>query len=404
MNKQRAPNLRVDFARDGRSVKLTDADGGESTIPCRLTDTEASEYRKFLKRSLDQVKDLVRGQNLTLENASQALGKLNERGLTLVWQIFGESSEQVVNIFQKSFPAWRAEGAPAVMSVTAELSRFIPIEFLPLFELSEWPIVDDLATLEAAARRFPGFSVIVRREFPNTSISQDIVIKNEPKLPLKCFVNRSLRGSETEVNFFKSNESYIDIDGPWPMSKLSSSEFSKSIASYLRYADERFDGQPRAPIDQIQHFICHCEIDEDVSSDSILRFSDGNEVTISALEAKFAIPSSKNKPQFGPLIFLNACGTSRVDPMAVTSFPRFFLEENRNRGFIGTETNVPDSFAAEFSRRFYRGLLKGLSLGRAIHDAKWGMLRDRMSPLGILYTVYADPDLHVSKPVNDVDW
>jgi len=400
MSTRRGPNLRVDFARDGRSVKLTDAEEGETTIPCRLSDTEATEYRKFLKRSLDQVKDFVRGQNLTIEHAAQALDKLNERGLTLVWQIFGENSEQVVGLFQKSFPLWRAGGDPAVISVTAELSRFIPIEFLPLFELAEWPAIEDFATLERAARRFPGFSAIIRREFRNISISQDTVLENEPKLRLKCFVNRSLRGAETEISFFKSNESYIDIDGPWPTGRLSSrDEFTKRMAGYLRYADERFDGLPRTPADQIQHFICHCEIDEVVSSDSILRLSDGNEVTISALEAKFAIPG-REKPQFGPLIFLNACGTSRVDPMAVTSFPRFFLEENRNRGFIGTETNVPDSFAAEFSQRFYQGLLSGNRLGKAIHDAKWSMLRDRLSPLGILYTVYADPDLHVSKPVD----
>jgi hypothetical protein len=86
--------------------------------------------------------------------------------------------------------------------------------------------------------------------------------------------------------------------------------------------------------------------------------------------------------------------------MAVVSFPKFFLKENRNRGFIGTETNVPDGFAAEFSQMFYRSLLRGVSLGRAIYDAKWAMLREKNSPLGILYTVYADPDLCVSKPVD----
>jgi hypothetical protein len=81
--------------------------------------------------------------------------------------------------------------------------------------------------------------------------------------------------------------------------------------------------------------------------------------------------------------------------MAATSFPRFFLQDNRNRGFIGTETNVPDAFAANFSRYFYSGLLNGLNLGEAIYEAKWAMLKN-CNPLGILYTNYADPELRVS--------
>ena len=86
--------------------------------------------------------------------------------------------------------------------------------------------------------------------------------------------------------------------------------------------------------------------------------------------------------------------------MAVTSFPRFFVEENNNRGFIGTETNVPDEFAAAFSAAFYTSLLSGSTLGKAIHDAKWKMLLEKNNPLGIIYTVYADPDLHVSRKVD----
>lgn len=402
MDIQRAPKLRIEFARDGGSITMLDTEDKEHTFPCRLDDRCADEYRKILKKILDQVKDLVRKQNLTVEDASSAFDVLNQKGLTLLWQIFGDKREQVVGVFGDCFKEWCTETEPAVITVAAELSRFIPIELLPLFQLSIWPLSDDLSTLEEGARRFPGFSAIIRREFPNIRVSQDLVLQNEPKLPLKCFVHRGLHGVEAEMGFFKNNQEHIDVDGPWPVGKMPRREFSKALANYLQYADQTFDGQDRSPIDQIQHFICHCEIDEIVSSDSLLRFSDGNDATISDLQAFFAIPSGKNRPQSGPLIFLNACATSRINPMAVTSFPRFFIEENGNRGFIGTETNVPDSFAAEFSQCFYRGLLKGLSLGRAIYDAKWEMLRERKNPLGILYTVYADPDLHVSKGVGVV--
>jgi hypothetical protein len=401
MSVQRAPILSIKFAADGNSMLLTDAGEKEYLIPCRLSDRDAGEYRKALKAGLDTLKNSLRGSSLRVIDAAIALDGLNRRGLSVVWQIFGDQLERVTEIFQQSYPAWRSETEPAVMTVAAELSRFVPFELLPLFELSEWPVSDDLPTLEAAARRFPGFSTIVRRVFLDLDVSQDLVLQNEPKLPLKCFVYRKLGGADAEIDFFKDNASYIDMDsGPWPAARMKRADFSRSLARYLRHADQSLDGQARLPMDQIQHFACHCEIDENLSSDSVLRFSDGNEATIAELQSYFAIPDGTSRPPSGPLIFLNACGTSRIDPMAVVSFPKFFLKENRNRGFIGTETNVPDGFAAEFSQMFYRSLLRGVSLGRAIYDAKWAMLREKNSPLGILYTVYADPDLCVSKPVD----
>jgi hypothetical protein len=76
-----------------------------------------------------------------------------------------------------------------------------------------------------------------------------------------------------------------------------------------------------------------------------------------------------------------------------------FLVENGNRGFIGTETRIPDQYAAAFSEQFYTELLQGRPLGEAVHAARWTLLRRHNNPLGILYTVYADPDMRVRKPV-----
>ena len=100
-----------------------------------------------------------------------------------------------------------------------------------------------------------------------------------------------------------------------------------------------------------------------------------------------------------PLVFFNACSSSANDPAEVTSFPKLFLDRFRNRGFIGTETEVPDAVAEAFSRQFYAALLSKLPLGQAVHDAKRSMLVRYRNPMGILYTVYADPDLEVSRQV-----
>ena len=55
-------------------------------------------------------------------------------------------------------------------------------------------------------------------------------------------------------------------------------------------------------------------------------------------------------------MFLNACGSAAVDVFSASSFVKLFIE-NGNRGFLGTETRVPDTFAAKLSRRFYQELL-----------------------------------------------
>jgi hypothetical protein len=400
MSSLRAPGLRIEPAPDGKSLVIYDREEGKHLIPCRLSDTYAAEYRKTLKRGLDRLKALVSKGAPTLEDAHAALGELNRVGLTLVWQIFGEQRELIVGLFQRTFPFWQSASKPLLISLVAELGRFLPIEFLPLFELSDWPPVDDTAMLVAAARRFPGLSAVTRREFPDLSINQDLVLENEPKLPMKCFSFTGLGGASEEIRFFDSHQDCIDLEGPWPTGPMKARDFSRLLARHLRYSDERFNGIHRPECDQVQHFACHCEIDEEVSSNSRLRLSFDNEATIADLQADFALLEDR-RGQSRPLIFLNACGSSRMEPMMVTSFPRFFLQENRNRGFIGTEINIPDAFAASFSREFYAALLKGVSVGEAIYAARWTMIKDHNNPLGILYTVYADPDLRVKTPHKD---
>ncbi len=126
MDVRRVPKLRIEFAKDGQSITITDAAGDEHSIPCRLNDNLAAEYRIALRETLNQVKNLLRKQDLTAEDASLALDILNHKGLSLVWQIFGDQREQIVRIFQGCLPTWRSAEEPLVITAAAELSRFIP--------------------------------------------------------------------------------------------------------------------------------------------------------------------------------------------------------------------------------------------------------------------------------------
>jgi hypothetical protein len=399
MTVRRLPKLMIEMVKNADVLKLTDENGEPHYVNCDFGDAIATETRRAHKDTLETIKnDLRRDEDeppLTVQDAGRALQKLFTRGISTMVNLFGDEREKLTGIFQDNFPAWRFGRSPAVITMSADLSRFLPLEFLPVFKLDSWPrIIDDLETLEEAARRFPGFSAIIKREFYNMKVPQDTVLRGDPKLPLKCFFEQSLPGAAVEVEFFRGNQA-IDLDGPWPDSKLQG--FPDLLAQYLQFAEQSFKGGLRSQADQIQHFVCHCVINEGIPSNSSLILSENDAVTIADLQAALTPPSKLRNREPGPLIFLNACGSASMDPMVVASFPRFFLRDNHNRGFIGTETNVPDKFAAEFSRCFYDDLLNGVRLGEAIYNAKWKMLCNANNPLGILYTFYADPDMAVNK-------
>jgi CHAT domain len=380
------PSLRLDFLDDGKVLMVTDNRGKKQPVRCDMSDATAAECRQALKKSLDDMKARL-GSTPTINDAAKALGKFHQQGLARVWQLFREDRQKLVDIFQGSHPAWRTNGSALQIEVAARLGQFVPLELLPLFALEEWPNPKawDLDALTEAARRFLGFSATVRRVYRDLTLSQNLVIDNDHGLLVKCFLHRSLPGAAEEVDFFRGNSACIDMQGPWPDDEFPGEECGRRLAQHLRGGG----------FNEIQHFCCHCTIDDTTWSASRLSFSAATEATIDHLRATFATLAGQPKAGTGPLIFLNACGASRIDPLRSTSFPRFFLEENGNRGFVGTETNVPDGLAAAFSKRFYRSLLQRLPLGEALYEAKWAMLREFSNPLGLLYIAYADPNLQV---------
>jgi CHAT domain len=405
------PKLRIEIAQDGHSLDIQPAYGKAENVKWKMKEESVREYWEELRSTLLEIKEHIKaikrlGRNLTVLDASEMLAVLNDRGNSTLGRLF-EKAEQdkIFDIFQKAFPGWRSSSEPIKITAATRGDQLLPIEFLPLFEVGFWPITEDFKLFTEAVRRFPVFSTIVQRQFLDLKVNQNVVLENNPKLPLRCFFHQGLEGANAEVSFFKNNDSHIDLSGPWPTDLLPKEEFTTTIASHLRYGNHTFEGTQRDYVDQVQHFTCHCKVDKP-SSNSELQLSKGNNVRIFELESKFFIlkrkhpePTTRN----APLIFLNACDSAVNIPMSVTSFPRFFLGDNENRGLIGTEIGVLDDYAAEFSKAFYSSLLQGNSLGKAVYDAKWKLIREKNNPLGIAYTIYADPDLHVSTPVTDFD-
>ncbi|MFD0853151.1 CHAT domain-containing protein, partial [Actinomadura adrarensis] len=96
-----------------------------------------------------------------------------------------------------------------------------------------------------------------------------------------------------------------------------------------------------------------------------------------------------------PLVVMNACGSARMHATGAVSFPYLFLQ-NGNRGFIGSEIEIPDDLAAEFSKALYTHLiLRRLPLGESMLGARRDLLRDFRNPLVLACSSYADPDIRV---------
>ena len=92
-----------------------------------------------------------------------------------------------------------------------------------------------------------------------------------------------------------------------------------------------------------------------------------------------------------PLVFLNACqlGRGALSLTDIGGWAAQFLQAGA-AAFIGAYWSVYDQAAHDFARAFYGHLLAGLSIGKAVQEA-----RTAIKPLGdptwLAYTVFADP-------------
>jgi hypothetical protein len=297
--------------------------------------------------------------------------------------------------------------------VKSSIKHVLPFEIFPIFDLSRLPEILDRPGLFRAASRFLGFSTIVNRVFLQKQGVVGSELENRPRLRLRFFQHLDLPACKVEQDFLKG-VGWIEFHGPWPYELLDPERFISELAGQLWNSAASVAEAQSDARDQIQHFSCHCDTTATISSHySLCLAHKGKGFFTSAPERRASIGELKQEmtklePQVkrlgesssrgsGSLVFLNACGSSKLTPTGVSSFPDFFLKTG-SRGVIGTETRIPDTFGAAFSEQFYRHLERGFSIGECVYRARWELLKHYNNPLGILYTIYGDSDLHVRWP------
>lgn len=349
--------------------------------------------------------------------ASKALVYLHGLGAQLNRQLFGDGRYEVEKFVRKACPTWRQSGSegyvPPLVEVTTGSDHVLPFEFIPFFDTTKPDIEnkDELTLkqeLPQLAARFLGFSTIVYRKFLQFSGPAAETIENLPRMSLRFFQHAGLEGAREDKEFFTAAK-WLDLRGPWPEQSLEEGVFVSSLAAQLWNA-ATLSLNPGQSTDEIQHFSCHCDTEQQHSASYSLLLAHKRDrwghnslrrATIGNLEREFGVYDERPSGITYPLVFLNACGSSKLTSNGVSSFPKLFLRMKGNRGVVGTETSIPDVFASAFSRKFYLNLIHGATLGEAMFQTTWRLLKQYKNPLGILYTIYADPELKVRRPIPD---
>ena len=97
-----------------------------------------------------------------------------------------------------------------------------------------------------------------------------------------------------------------------------------------------------------------------------------------------------------PLVFLNGCRTTAVEPRQALEFVGAWLRTAQAGGVVGTDITVFEPLATRFAVACLGRFLSGTPLGEAVRLARLELLAEH-NPLALAYVAFALPSLHVSR-------
>jgi hypothetical protein len=397
--------------RDGCQIKLN----GDVVAESELSLLQLKGMHELLRADLDEFRTaLADVKQWNLNHVLKHLLRLQRRGRLFLLELTKGNDValgNMVDMCRRACPSWHKgfdcdAQLPGLISVRTTLGSGIPVEMLPLFELkTPEKFRGDLTRIAAS---FLGFSAILMRNIGANPPDTDRLLAS-PRLPIKSFLYNGLPGIDVTYRSLKQNP-LLDLDGLWPDANVpKDDDFAAALARHLWEPDRSFSGGDRRPPDQICFFACHCDTTAKHPAKYTLTLHTGEQwrpkrgvrkVDLETLTDELAelrrCPGAARRGR--PLVFLNACGTAVVDPAGASSFPELFLKHDLGfLGFIGTETTVPDAFAAAFTQVFFEYLLAEMEIGRVMHASRWKLLNEQTNPLGIVYSLYAAPEIRVRR-------
>ncbi len=95
-----------------------------------------------------------------------------------------------------------------------------------------------------------------------------------------------------------------------------------------------------------------------------------------------------------PLVFLNGCHTTALDPGQALSFPARLVEVAAAAGVIGTEITNFEPLASAFAEECLARFLGGEAIGEAVRAARLALLA-QANPLGLIYIPFVLPSVRL---------
>lgn len=407
MSEAQQPDVTVRALTTDKGTELEFTAHRRGVPPLRITLVGSNALiraREALDSGLTRLKDELTGLTVEDRDLDRVFHSLHRLGCTLLLTLFGlgnPASRGLQTFWNSALPhGMNPELSPPLVECVGDQEGFLPLEFLPLFRMYPGPAVETRGDFAASCRTLVGFSCVVRRSLLPARVSGGLALWTGPhgRVPTRYLYYEHLQGAAEELAWFAgAAKDHIDLEGPYP----DGAEHAPGLTEQIFDPRILLDGTRREVPDQIQHFACHCYTRSDDTLAAEIELSGGghhSRTTLGDLGADlYALEQSREERTFDlPLVMMNACGSGRMRAPDAPSFPYLFLM-NGNRGFIGTETEIPDDVAAAFSKALYeRFLIRRIPLGRALLESRLHLLHTLRNPLGLTYAAYADPGLQVS--------
>lgn len=394
------PLARIHVDQTGKGPAVVVDVRGADPQPLPATPNDLKRGREQVESILLEFKEKVGSETRpTDQRLTVAVQLLYRRTQGLGMRLVHGEGDCIRRIGQSLRRAWQRWDDPGedvpVIEVLGHDFGF-PFELLPLFDMESEPpsSIQRPDQLASAMRRFVGYSALVQRE---TSAPHHADIVGTTPLRVR-FLRYAMSGADSEYAFLSTIKD-MEVEGPWPPESVKQSDVVQKLVGALinprLVLKEKADPPERDPPAHIVHFACHCYTNK--------KFDDDWEIELGRPVARLKVTlydlrqgflKDATSTDIRPLVFMNACGTSVINATTSASFQEWFLA-NGHRGFIGTETAVPDKVAAVFAQGLYNALLDGQPLGQAMVLARRRLIENCSNPLGILWVIQADPRLQL---------
>ena len=375
-------------------IIAVDAEGHALPVSTGYPWGEVPKLKRKLARVLRDSRDAlgVDGDRCDFAMAHDFLRQIDDSGQEILATLCGRTNLDTLRnfLYRKPLPPGMIDQSTLWPLIEFETPSddFMPLEVMPFADRTPIAEIHDFETLSQAVMRFPGFAAVTRRLTFSTGGSSGNALAGT-RIPMKMFVHHDFEGARREAKFLTDE---FDLVGPWPRTDSDQSS-ATALSMILDCRRPTPVGEPPI-IDQIQHFSCHCSReDEDAFLQLCAEGRDPFEIMLSNFQS--AVGRLAGADYERPLVFLNACNSNSPEFFDYTTWALAFYRLS-SRAVIATEAPAPDLFASAFSREFYAAILNGQPVGHSLLTAKWKLLQRWNNPMGLLYTLFGNPDLRAS--------